>query len=77
MAKQVFNFKEWGIGEWAAAASIAYLVYTAVRDNERTTRVEARADRKVGPAPRIVMLEDGRIFDERYLPDGVVIERDV
>lgn len=51
MAKQVFNFKEWGIGEWAAAASIAYLVYTAVRDNERA---------RVGPTARELWLERER-----------------
>jgi hypothetical protein len=65
MAKQVFNFKEWGIGEWAAAASIAYLVYTAVRDNERAARTDTRESRAVGPVRELLVIdESGRVVGE-------------
>lgn len=64
MPKQVFNFKEWGIGEWAAAASIAYLVYTAVRDNERA-RVEPTARELWLDRERERMQIEARLSDAR------------
>lgn len=57
---RVFNTKEWGIGEWAAAIGIGWVVYQAVRDNERGARAERRAiDRE---APPVLVLDDGRVL---------------
>lgn len=49
---RVFNTKEWGIGEWAAAIGIGWVVYQAVRDNERSRRLTGREVRDALEAER-------------------------